>query len=176
MDWSELEALLDKLEDTRRPAEITNAIRKAKRAVYFDGNFGAYIRMIILKDAGVQPKLSVVPSSKRIPLAPLLEAGYEWGNKGAFNHRNDLDLIDKMLDFCDPYSKKRKQYLDEMSPGQETIIEMISEDVRRAKRMADKSIDIPEDILHEDDGTIEEALNNAIKAKVREKGSDTPKR
>lgn len=161
MEWNELVPLLDRLEDTKRPGEVTSAITKAKKDMHFIGGYAAFIRMVVLRDAGVQPKLNVVPPNKRVPMEPLLEDGWIWGHKGAFNHRTDPQ---KLIDFCSPYSSKRDKFRDELTEPQKNMSEMIYEDVEAAKRRERQSVNGP--------NTIEDALNDVVRKKLREEGSD----
>jgi hypothetical protein len=160
MDWLELKPLLDRLEDTATPREVISIIRRAKKVVYFDGGFADYIRMIIAKDLGIQPKLSVVPPIKRILLDPFLDQAYVYFLKGAFNHRKDVDMFEA---YCSPLSDKYGKYLDEMSVQQRKVFSMMNEDIIAYKRKV------------KDQGTsmIEDALNDTIRKQVSEKGSDT---
>ena len=161
MDWSELKGLLDRLEDTRRPAEVTDAIRKAKREAHFDGGFCAYIKMVVLKDAGVQPKLNVVPPTKRVLLDPFFDLAYECALKGAFNHRDDPEMF---MAYCSPFSDKRGKYLDEMTGPQRKVIAMMNEDMLAMKKKERQQLE---------PNTIEDALNNTIRKTVSETGKDT---
>jgi hypothetical protein len=161
MEWDELKPLLDRLEDTATPREVIRIITKAKNNPRL--SLGDFIRMIDLKDAGIAPKLNVVPPKKRIPMGPLLEEGWEWGHKGAFDHRDDPQ---KMIDFCSPYSSKRNKFLDEMTEGQGNMADMIYEDVSKAKAKANRKQAAGPD-------NIEDALNEVVRKKLREKGEDT---
>ena len=164
MEWNELIPLLDRLEDTKRPGEVTSAITKAKKDMHFIGGYAAFIRMVILKDAGVQPKLGVVPFAKRILLDQFLDEAYKYHLLGAFNHRDNPELFEA---YCSPFSTKRGKYLDEMTTKQREVIEMMDEDIRAHKRKERKQL--PTD---QGQSFIEDALNNAIRKRVNEEGSD----
>lgn len=141
-----------------RRAELAGLIDDAREAAGYE-DVGDFVNSLFgTPKENNKPKLNVVPPKKRIPLGPLLEEGWEWGNKGAFDHR---DNPDRMIEFCSPYSRKRNMYLDEMSVSQNNIIEMIHEDVSRAKAKVNKRT-----------STIEDALDESIK---HETSKDTPK-
>jgi hypothetical protein len=164
MEWDELKRLLDKLEDTRRPSVVIDAITEAKDNLRL--SFGDFIRMIILKDAGIAPKLNVVPPKKRVLLDEFLDEAYEYGEKGAFNHRDDPEMF---IAYCSPYSDKRGMYLDELTKGQRTVIAMMNEDIMAYKKRGERG-------SQPNQSDIEEALNSVIRKKAkerREKSNDT---
>jgi hypothetical protein len=167
MDRNELRAKLNNLPRERFIYSIIDDVAKAQRAAGFqDPAWFDFIEREILKYHEVAPKLSVVPPTKRIPMAPLLEDGWEWGHRGAFDHRDDPQ---KLIEFCSPYSAKRNKFFDELTEGQQNLSEMVYEDVSRAKaRASKKQISEP--------NNIEDALDNAIKQRTRrrETGEDTP--
>jgi hypothetical protein len=159
MEWDELKPLLDRLEDTATPREVIGLIKKAKKAAHFDGGFSAYIRIIIAKDLGVQPKLNVVPPKKRTLLDPFLDIAYEYGLKGAFDHRDNPDLF---MEYCSPFSDKRGKYLDEMSDKQKHVFSMMDKDIMVFKRKG-----------KQEPNTIEDALNDTIRKRINETSKDT---
>jgi len=161
-----------------RRAELAGKIDDAREAAGYD-DVGDFVNSLfnVTKDSS-KPKLNVVPPKKRVPLGPLLEEGWEWGHKGAFDHRDDPQ---KFIEFCSPYSSKRNKYLDEMSEHQSNMIEMIHEDVSRAKARVKKKISkatVEEAMRASDEidsvvSTIEDALHDAVRKKSRETGEDS---
>ena len=157
MDRNELRAKLNNLRNERFMSKIIDDVSKAGRVAGIDGWFD-FIESEILKHHEVKPKLSIV--TKRVLLDPFLDEAYECTKAPGFAYRMDPQMFE---DFCHPFSDKRGKYLDELSDKQRTIVTMMHEDVSKYKRL-----------IKQGQSTIEAALDNVIRKRASEKGSDTP--
>ena len=160
MDRDELRRMLNNLRNERFMSKIIDDVSKAARAA---GNMGwfDFIESEILKHHGIAPKLNVVPPTKRILLDPFFDEAYKYHLLGAFKHRDDPEMFEA---YCSPMSDKRGKYLDEMTTGQRKVIAMMNEDIIAAKKRQRQRSSDP--------NNIEDALNSAIRKKLREEGSD----
>lgn len=157
MDRNELRKLLNNLPNERHMSKLVDEVARAQRVAGIDGWLD-FIEMEILKHHEVIPKLSVVPPKKRLLLDLFFDEAYEYALQGAFKHRDDPDMF---MAYCSPFSDKRGRYLDEMTSGQRTVIAMMNEDImahkKRNRQRAEKQ------------DTIDDALDNAIKERMRDR-------
>ena len=163
MDRDELRAVLNNIRNERFMSKIIDDVAKAARAA---GNMGwfDFLEMEILKHHGIAPKLNVVPPTKRILVDDFLDEAYKYHLLGAFKHRDDPEMFEA---YCHPMSDKRGRYLDEMTTGQRKVFSMMNEDIIAAKKRQRQR--------GGESSTIEDALNDAVRKSINEKGSDTPK-
>lgn len=158
MNRGELKKKLDFLPITRKMAAVVDEIARAQEAAGIESFFD-YIESVILSYHNTKPNLHVI--SKEDTLNDFLKEVYDSGYKF-----EDCDDPEMLRSFCSPQDGNRTFSFDELTVQQQRTVRFISMRYRQWKKRRPNEVS--------DRADIEKALDNVIRKKAREKGSDTP--